>query len=185
MNASPVLHTLEPVWNESSRVLILGTMPSPKSRETGFYYGHPQNRFWRVMADLFGEPFPPAPAQRRELVLRRGIALWDVLASCVIRGADDASIREPKPNDIGALLRADPRRLHHGEESLFPLQQALPAADGHAGGFPPLHKRGELPSAVRRAAGSVPRDPAFSGRLPPFLRKRSGMLVAKQGEWGL
>ena len=110
MNASPVLHTLEPVWNESSRVLILGTMPSPKSRETGFYYGHPQNRFWRVMADLFGEPFPPAPAQRRELVLRRGIALWDVLASCVIRGADDASIREPKPNDIGALLHAAPIR---------------------------------------------------------------------------
>ena len=108
MNAQQVIHPLAPVFDERSRVLILGTMPSPKSRETGVYYGHPQNRFWRVMAELLDEPFPASREERLALALRRHFALWDVLASCVIRGADDGSIREPEANDLSAVLSAAP-----------------------------------------------------------------------------
>ena len=108
MNAQQVIHPLAPVFDERSRVLILGTMPSPKSRETGFYYGHPQNRFWRVMAELLDEPFPASREERLALALRRHFALWDVRASCVIRGADDGSIREPEANDLSAVLSAAP-----------------------------------------------------------------------------
>lgn len=100
-----VVHTLEPVMDGASRVLLLGTMPSPKSRQAGFYYAHPQNRFWRVMEALFGEAIPSDREGRRSFLLRRRIALWDVLASCVIEGADDGSIREPVPNDMARILR--------------------------------------------------------------------------------
>lgn len=107
-NAERIQHPLSPVFDSRSRVLILGTMPSPKSRETGFYYGHPQNRFWRVMAELLDEPFPASREERLALALRRGFALWDVLASCTIRGADDGSIRDPRPNDLSVVLSAAP-----------------------------------------------------------------------------
>ena len=105
-----VVHPLAPVFDKDSRVLILGTMPSPKSRETGFYYGHPQNRFWRVMAQLLDEPFPASREERLALALRRHFALWDVLASCEIRGADDGSIRAPEANVLSAVLDRAPIR---------------------------------------------------------------------------
>lgn len=98
-------HTLDPLFDARSRVLILGTLPSPKSREAGFYYYHPQNRFWRVLATVLDEPFPETIEGKRELCLRNKIALWDVLASCRIEGASDASIRDPVPNDLPWLLR--------------------------------------------------------------------------------
>lgn len=103
-----VLHTLDPVYDARSRVLLLGSMPSPKSRETGFYYGNPQNRFWRVLAAVLSADVPLSVAEKRALCLSRGIALWDVLAACRIRGAADASIREAKANDIGWLLKKAP-----------------------------------------------------------------------------
>ena len=99
-----VYHTLEPVFDAHSRILILGTMPSPKSREAQFYYAHPQNRFWPTLAKLFDEPLPPTSDARRELALRHGIALWDVLQSCEIEGASDASIRDAVPNELSAVL---------------------------------------------------------------------------------
>ena len=113
MGSSPsvsetVVHPLEPVWDCHSRVLILGTMPSPKSREEGFYYGHPRNRFWPVLAAVFGEEVPMGTEARRSFCLRHGIALWDVLASCEIRGAEDASIRNAMPNPIESLLENAP-----------------------------------------------------------------------------
>ena len=108
MEQQPVIHPLEPVFNPSSRVLLLGTMPSPRSRQEGFYYSHPQNRFWRVMAALFQVPVPVSVQQKREFILSKGIALWDVLQQCTISGASDASIREPKPNDISAILQKAP-----------------------------------------------------------------------------
>lgn len=108
MQSQRVTHTLEAVYDSASRVLVLGTMPSPKSRELGFYYGHPQNRFWRVLAALFGEPVPETIEAKRALVLAHGIALWDVLASCHIAGASDASIKDAVPNDLGPLLAAAP-----------------------------------------------------------------------------
>ncbi len=80
-------------------------MPSPKSREYGFYYLHPQNRFWRILCNLYGEEYPDSPEEKRALALRCRIALWDVLKSCSIQGADDGSIRDPVPNEIGTLIR--------------------------------------------------------------------------------
>lgn len=101
-----IVHPLAPLHDAHSRLLVLGTMPSPRSRETGFYYGHPQNRFWPALAGVFGEPVPADNAEKAALALRHGVALWDVLHSCRIVGASDASIREPVPNDIAGLLQA-------------------------------------------------------------------------------
>lgn len=103
-----VRHTFEPVFNARSRVLLLGTMPSPASRSHGFYYSHPQNRFWKTLSALLNEPLPIDAQQKKALLLSRGIALWDVLEACEIDGASDASIQNPVPNDIGALLRGAP-----------------------------------------------------------------------------
>lgn len=103
-------HPFDPVWNEHSRVLVLGTFPSVKSRENAFYYGHPQNRFWQVLAMLFGEPTPATVEEKRAMLLRNGVALWDVLASCDITGSADGTIRNPVPNDIASLLRRAPIR---------------------------------------------------------------------------
>ena len=111
-----VIHPLKPVFNEQSTTLILGTMPSPKSREYGFYYMHPQNRFWKVLAAVYGEQLQfanndncsAAIEERRSLILRHHLALWDVLQSCDISGAGDATIRNPVPNDFSALFAQAP-----------------------------------------------------------------------------
>lgn len=104
MKKETVKHEIEPVYDERSRVLILGTMPSPKSRETGFYYGNPQNRFWKALAGVYGTAEPVGKEERKAFALEHGIALWDVLAECEIKGASDASISAEKPNDIPWLL---------------------------------------------------------------------------------
>lgn len=97
-------HTIPPVWDKDSRVLILGSFPSVRSREAGFYYHHPQNRFWRVLAALFDEEVPQDIPARRAFLIRHRIALWDVIADCELDGSADADIRDPHPNDIAALL---------------------------------------------------------------------------------
>lgn len=104
MDATTVTHEIQPVFDSRSRVLLLGTMPSPASREQGFYYGHPQNRFWRVLAAIFNEPAPRTVDEKRDMLLRHYIALWDVLASCEIEGASDASIRDAQPNDLARIF---------------------------------------------------------------------------------
>lgn len=109
-----VEHGFGPVWDSESRILILGSMPSPKSRKAAFYYMHPQNRFWPVMQALFADPADPSDVtgdslqSRRAFALRHHIALWDVIASCDITGASDASIRNATPNDLTPLLRDAP-----------------------------------------------------------------------------
>lgn len=103
-----VNHTFNPIVDSESRVLILGTMPSPKSRENGFYYGHPQNRFWKVIADILNEEVPPTNEAKTEFLHRHHIALWDVLKSCEIKGADDSSIKNPIPNDLTEVLKVAP-----------------------------------------------------------------------------
>lgn len=102
--------SFEPVYSSQSRALILGTWPSPKSREMAFYYGHPQNRFWPMMASLTGEPVPAREdiAAKKQIILRHGLALWDTLESCTITGASDASIKDAVPNDIATLLAKAP-----------------------------------------------------------------------------
>lgn len=106
MDATTVTHEIQPVFDSRSRVLLLGTMPSPASREQGFYYGHPQNRFWRVLAAIFDEPAPRTIEEKRDMLLRHHVALWDVLASCEIEGASDASIRDARPNDLAHIFDA-------------------------------------------------------------------------------
>ncbi len=97
-------HPIPPVWDAHSRVLILGSFPSVKSRETAFFYGHPQNRFWRVLAAVFSEPVPQLVADKTAFLLAHGIALWDVIASCEIAGSSDASIHSVVPNDLTEIL---------------------------------------------------------------------------------
>ena len=106
MEAGLVTHEFDAFFDKDSRVLILGTIPSPKSREQGFYYGHPQNRFWKVLADVLSEEFPQTVEERKRFLKRNHIALWDVLESCEIKGASDVSIRNARPNDMNEILQA-------------------------------------------------------------------------------
>jgi len=100
----PITHPFPPIFNAQSRVLILGSFPSPASR-ANFYYGHPQNRFWKTMAQLFNCNLPnPDPESKRNFILERNLALWDVLHSCEINGADDSTIRNPVPNKFQPML---------------------------------------------------------------------------------
>ncbi|MBR6653576.1 MAG: DNA-deoxyinosine glycosylase [Oscillospiraceae bacterium] len=99
-------HGFEPVYDKTSRVLILGTLPSVKSTEQGFYYGHPQNRFWRLIAELLGCTKPSSVEEKKNMLLSGGIALWDVIKRCDIEGSSDASIRNAEPNDIMRILSA-------------------------------------------------------------------------------
>jgi len=99
-----VFHEIEPVFDSASRLLILGSFPSVKSREQGFFYGHPQNRFWRLLAELLHEPVPESIEQKKVLLLSNGIALWDVIAECEIVGSSDSSIKNAVPNDLGRII---------------------------------------------------------------------------------
>jgi hypoxanthine-DNA glycosylase len=101
---SHVTHEFEPVFDENSRVLILGSIPSVKSREVGFYYGNKQNRFWRLIARLTNSEIPETTEEKTKLLLRNGIALWDVISECDIIGSGDSSIRNAKPVEIGRIL---------------------------------------------------------------------------------
>lgn len=104
MESEYVTHNFTPIFDGNSRILMLGTMPSPKSREAGFYYGHPRNRFWKVVSDVCGEKLPEKREDKIAFALRNKIAVWDVLAGCEIKGADDSSIRNPVPNDMNVIL---------------------------------------------------------------------------------
>ena len=99
-----VVHPFAPIADERSRILILGTMPSVQSRKAVFYYSHPRNRFWQVLAECFGQPAPQSVEEKTRLLLVNGVALWDVLASCEISGSDDSSIKKPVYNDIAAFI---------------------------------------------------------------------------------
>lgn len=101
-------HPFEPLYDSHSCVLILGSFPSVKSREQSFFYGHPQNRFWRVLSSVFCEPVPQSIPEKRALCLKHGVALWDVIASCEIIGSSDSSIRNAEANDIAEILSVAP-----------------------------------------------------------------------------
>lgn len=137
-NTKIISHPIPPVWDSKSQILILGTMPSPKSREAGFFYMHPQNRFWNVMEEIFSEKFEyknngikadiaiktatqqksaaapdisAAITERRAFLLRHHLAMWDVLASCEITGAADSSIKNAIPNDFTEIFENS--QIHH------------------------------------------------------------------------
>lgn len=97
-------HNIPPLYDETSKVLILGSFPSVKSREGQFFYHHPQNRYWKVMAAVLGCPVPETIEEKKKMILSNHIAMWDVIASCEITGSSDSSIKNVVPNDIGRLL---------------------------------------------------------------------------------
>ena len=99
-----IKHPFEPICNENSRILILGSFPSVKSREQSFYYGHPQNRFWRMLSGVFGEQTPVSIEEKKEFLLSHAIALYDVISSCEIVGSSDSSIKNATPNDIRSIV---------------------------------------------------------------------------------
>ena len=104
MEKESLRHPFPAIYAPDSRILILGSFPSVKSREQKFFYGHPQNRFWRIMAALLGTDVPQTTEEKRAFLLAHRIALWDVIASCDIAGSSDASIRNAVPNDLSPIL---------------------------------------------------------------------------------
>jgi len=100
-----IKHTFEPIYNEQSKILILGSLPSVKSREQGFYYGHPQNRFWKVLAGILECELPTTIEEKKQMLLANHIAIWDVIDSCDIKGSSDSSIRNVIATDIPKVLR--------------------------------------------------------------------------------
>lgn len=98
------VHPISPIYNEKSKILILGSFPSVKSRETMFFYAHPANRFWRVTAGVFGVETPQTVEEKTAMLLDNHIALWDVIHSCEIIGSSDSSIKNVVPNDIRMIL---------------------------------------------------------------------------------
>lgn len=98
------VHPISPVFDKDSKVLILGSFPSVKSREEGFFYGHPQNRFWKVTSKVFGDELPVTIDEKKAFLIRNHIALWDVIGSCEIDGSSDSSIRNVTVNDLSVIL---------------------------------------------------------------------------------
>ena len=116
MQAEHQVHPIPPFYDKNSRILVLGSFPSVKSRETGFFYGHPQNRYWKMMAEIFEDgknmAVPETIPQKKEFLRRHHIAMWDTIAACTITGSSDSSLRDVVPNDISGILRtADIRRI--------------------------------------------------------------------------
>lgn len=104
------IHPFPPVYDECSEILILGSFPSVKSREENFFYGHPRNRFWKVTSAVFGEAVPRTVGEKKAFLLRKRIALWDVIASCEIEGSADSTIGNVLPNDLSVILASAPIR---------------------------------------------------------------------------
>lgn len=104
MDHEHIIHPFGPLYDENSTVLILGSLPSVKSREQNFFYGHPQNRFWPLMAHLFDEPTPTTIDEKRDLILRHHLALWDTIFSCDIIGSSDSSIKNVVPTDLKTFI---------------------------------------------------------------------------------
>ena len=99
-----LVHTFEPVFDSNSEILVLGSFPSVKSRENNFYYGHPQNRFWKVTAAVFSRTVPNTVDEKKSFLLENKIALWDVMKSCEITGSADSTIKSVTPNDLSEIL---------------------------------------------------------------------------------
>lgn len=99
-----IIHPINPHFDKNSRILILGSFPSVKSREIGFFYGHKQNRFWKVLSLVFGESEPLTIDEKKKFLYRNQVALWDVIASCDIEGSADTSIKNVTPNDLSVIL---------------------------------------------------------------------------------
>lgn len=117
-----LVHSVLPIYNEESKILILGTFPSVKSREGEFFYHHPQNRFWKVISAIYDEELPESIEDKKQLLLRNHIALWDVVQSCEITGSADSTIRNVIPHDISPILQeADIQRIYANGNTAYSL----------------------------------------------------------------
>ena len=115
-----IVHPIPPLYDENSKILILGSFPSVKSREQGFFYGHPQNRFWKVTSAVYGEDTPNTVEEKKSFLLRNHIALWDVIGSCDIEGSSDSSIRNVRANDLSKILEyADIRSIYVNGQTAY------------------------------------------------------------------
>ena len=103
-----IIHPIPPTYDENSRILILGSFPSVKSREMMYFYGHPQNRFWKLMAALYEEEVPMSVSERKDFLLRNRIAVWDSIRQCTVTGSSDSSIKDVIPNDLTPVLESAP-----------------------------------------------------------------------------
>ncbi len=99
-----VIHNIPPVFDKNSEILILGSFPSVKSREAEFFYGHKQNRFWKVTSAVFGCNVPETIDEKKKFLLENRIALWDVIARCEITGSSDVSIKNAVANNLDVIL---------------------------------------------------------------------------------
>lgn len=99
-----IVHPIPPLFDENSKTLILGSFPSVKSREAAFFYGHPQNRFWSVLAAIYGIDKPETVEEKKKLILENNLALWDVIASCEIVGSSDSSISDVTANNLSVII---------------------------------------------------------------------------------
>ena len=104
MDTKNIIHPFPPLFDKNSKTLILGSFPSVKSRENMFFYGHPQNRFWKVIAALFNERVPETVDEKKKLILGNALALWDSIHSCTVTGSSDSSVKDVVPNDISIII---------------------------------------------------------------------------------
>lgn len=163
MEYEHITHSFEPVYDKNSRILILGTLPSVASRENNFYYGHKQNRFWKLLAHLLDEPVPEAIDEKKHMLLNNHIAIWDVIQSCDIKGSSDSSIKNVEPTDIGKILdTADIKRV---------------IANGNKAGQ--LYKKYQLPLTGMAAVILPSTSPANAAWTFEKLCKRWGEYIKK------
>ena len=164
------LHNIPPLYDEKSRVLILGSFPSVKSREAAFFYAHPQNRFWLTLAAVLGEETPKTVEEKKAMVLRRGVAMWDTIGSCEIVGSSDASITNVVPNDLSVILdAADIQAIFcNGGTSYACYKKYCRAKLGRAGRPASLHLAGQRQMDEGKACRSVGR----SAEAVSFLTRR-------------
>ena len=104
IEAQRIVHPIPPLFDQNSKKLILGSFPSIKSREAMFFYGHPQNRFWRLIAMIYGEDAPLSTEEKSKLILKHNLALWDSIKTCTITGSADSSVKDVVPNDLSVIL---------------------------------------------------------------------------------
>ncbi len=148
-----LVHPFDPVYDLNCTRLVLGSFPSAASRAQQFYYGHPQNRFWKVLADLYGEDVPAAVPEKRSFLLAHRIALWDAAASCSVTGSSDASIRSAVPNDIASLLKKTAvRAVFCNGQTSFRIYEAYRVGSG----LPNLPAAVPLPSTSPANAAWTP-----------------------------
>lgn len=163
MEYEHITHSFEPVYDKNSSILILGTLPSVASRENNFYYGHKQNRFWKLLAHLLDEPVPEAIDEKKHMLLNNHIAIWDVIQSCDIKGSSDSSIKNVEPTDIRKILdTADIKRV---------------IANGNKAGQ--LYKKYQLPFTGMAAVILPSTSPANAAWTFEKLCKRWGEYIKK------